>query len=705
MKKNDTLRNLLIAGAVFMLMMWLGQWLMPPPPVQPGETTSTTAVTGQQTAAPAAKGPQSASSTQDQTLGEWTVDQADAEQAIVLGATLDPEFDATTSPDRMSLSLSNVGASIANVRLTDHAARINEPERYELLHAVKRPDGAVVRSMVVEKVNVDGHDIVLSDARWHVDETPGPVGQAGQGDAAREAVVRFRIDLSRGGAPALRLTRSYRLPAQPAKSLRHDLYADLTVENLSSNTHNVVVTYQGGVGIAQESPRMDDHVVDVGVLRDGQRVVGTRKQAAGAFRDGASTIELFGGGSAGEGRFSWVATGNTYFSCTITPLDDNGRDSPNYIGAVNAVDIDPANGRTDDVTPQIITVPRPMEPGARVSYPAEIYLGEKDPHGFRDVPDYQRRNYYFQIEAGFGMCTFGFLVRLMIWLLNSLHVVVFDYGIAIIVLVLIVRTLLHPITKAGQVNMVRMQQRMGEFAPKLEELKRKFGNDKARLQQETMKLYRENNINPAGNLLGCLPLFIQMPIWIALFLSLSNNIHMRHEGFLFTWVNDLTAPDALIPFSKPFVIPLVGWEIAAFNLLPPLVSFFMYIQQKSQPKPKPNPNATEQQKAQQEMMQKMIPLMSVMMLIFFYNAPSGLNLYIMFSSLFGWIEQKRIRAHIKEREESGTLHKAPPQPEAEHRKKRTEEMSFFEKLQKMAEDAKKSQATRDRGKKDKKSRR
>lgn len=703
MDRNDTLRNLLIAGTVFMLMMALGQWLMPAPRVPPQAADGNGSRLDSQPGSSPGIGTSAdaVDSATEQPESEWTIDQAEVVQTHVIGADLNGDTDPAASPYRMSLTVSNVGASIAHARLTDHAAQINAPERYELLRPVTSLDGSTARSMEVVKIHVDGRDIVLKDALWHVEavDTPEAAGAPGSVDDGVAAAVRFRLDLHQAGVPALRLARSYRLPAQDRKSFRHDLYVDLTVENLSSHPHEVRLTYQGGLGLPQESPRMDDHVVDYGVLHGGERVVGTRQPAAQVSRDGGSTIKLFEPKGTDSGRFAWVATGNTYFSCTIAPLDEGGRINPNYVAAVYAIDVDPVNDRADDVTPQIITMGRKIEPGARASYPAEVYLGEKDPSGFRKVDEYQKRNYYFQIEAGFGWCTFGFLVRLMIWLLNGLHVVVRDYGIAIIAMVMIVRILLHPITKAGQVNMVRMQQKMGEFAPKLEEIKRKFGNDKARLQQETMKLYREHNVNPAGNLLGCLPLFIQMPIWIALYLSLSNNIHMRHEGFLFTWINDLTAQDQLIPFASPFVIPIVGWKIAAFNLLPPLVSFFMYIQQKSQPKPKPNPNMTDQQRAQQEMMQKMIPLMSIMMLVFFYNAPSGLNLYIMFSSLFGWIEQKRIRAHIKDREESGTLHKPAPKPDAERKKKRPGEMSFFEKIQKMAEDAQKAQAKRPTSKK------
>jgi YidC/Oxa1 family membrane protein insertase len=243
----------------------------------------------------------------------------------------------------------------------------------------------------------------------------------------------------------------------------------------------------------------------------------------------------------------------------------------------------------------------------------------------------------------------------------------------------------------------------------VEELKKKFGNDKSRLQQETMKLYREHGINPATQMLTCLPMFLQLPIWIALFLSLSNNIQLRHQPFvLFPWVNDLTAPDALFTFPSPIVIPLLGWEIPTFNLLPILVALFIYLQQKLQPKPKPNPNASEQQRAQQEMMQKMMPLMSIMMLVFFYKMPSGLNLYIMFSSLFGAIEQHRIRKHVKEKETPGSAtgpapKPKPPTPKGPARMTVFEKLhARFERLRKAAEEAQKAQPRRpDKGDKPK----
>jgi YidC/Oxa1 family membrane protein insertase len=236
--------------------------------------------------------------------------------------------------------------------------------------------------------------------------------------------------------------------------------------------------------------------------------------------------------------------------------------------------------------------------------------------------------------------------------------------------------------------MVRMQSRMGDLAPKLEELKKKHANDKTRLQQETMRLYREEGINPAGQLFTCLPMAIQMPIWVALWISLSSNIAMRLQPF-FWWIDDLTAPDALYTFASPLNLPLVG-QLPAFNLLPFLLAIAMYFQQKLMPKPKPNPNATEQQIQQQQMMQKMGPLMAVMMLFIFYKAPSGLTLYIMFSTIFGAYEQHRIRKHIKDREEAGTLHKKAKDKPGMPKRPPGPLARMLNRLQSAADDAQKS---------------
>ncbi len=711
MQDKDTLRNLLISAGVFFLVLWALPNILPTPPPRaepasaPGEAGDAAGTSDLGAAQPIETGrragvsPADAPSapTAEQAPDRFVAVEADREQTLAMGSApangIDPN--APPSPCRMRLVLSNVGASIESATVTDHAKELGSDDRYMLLSPVDTEDGSRFRSLAIEQITIDNSEVFLHDKIWHVGPvTPYELG-AEQGER-----VEFWIEIHENDVPAVKLTRSFALPEQDLELRRHDLKSTVSVENLSQQPHEVIVTYRGGVGIRRiPNARIDDRYVDWGEF-DGTRVDGSRELQSKVSGNAGGVLKLFEPSrTEPTARFSWAATANTYFTATIAPLTRDGKDNSAYLESVEARDLDGSPTTDDDVTLNLVTRRERLTAGGTASYPADIYLGEKDGDAFRTIEEYNRRNYYFQISSGFGACTFGFLVELMIWLLNTIYFVARDYGLAIIVLVLIVRTMLHPITKKGQVNMVRMQQRMGEFAPKVEELKKKFGNDKARLQQETMKLYREHGINPATQMLTCLPMFLQLPIWVALFLSLSNNIQLRHQPFvLFPWVNDLTAPDALFTFSSPIVIPFAGWELPSFNLLPLLVAVFIYLQQKLQPKPKPNPNATDQQRQQQEMMQKMMPLMSIMMLVFFYKMPSGLNLYIMFSSLFGAIEQHRIRKHVKEKETPGSA-ASPVQKPTPPKPKRPGRMSFFEKLQKMAEEAKKTQPHRpDKGK-------
>jgi YidC/Oxa1 family membrane protein insertase len=199
-----------------------------------------------------------------------------------------------------------------------------------------------------------------------------------------------------------------------------------------------------------------------------------------------------------------------------------------------------------------------------------------------------------------------------------------------------------------------------------------------------MRLYREEGVNPFGQIMGCLPMLLQMPIWIALYSSLRNNVSMRGRGF-FWWIDDLTAPDTLVSFDPPF--NLVFTQLEAFHLLPILVGVMMFAQQKLMPKPKKPAGASDSPQAQQaEQMQKMMPYMSLVMIFLFYGFPSGLNLYIMTSSLFGTAEQLYIRKHLSKTDLSPPVKKVKPQPRSGP--------TFLEKIQKRAEEAQKTQSRR-----------
>jgi YidC/Oxa1 family membrane protein insertase len=180
----------------------------------------------------------------------------------------------------------------------------------------------------------------------------------------------------------------------------------------------------------------------------------------------------------------------------------------------------------------------------------------------------------------------------------------------------------------------------------MNELKEKYKDDKDTLQRETMKFYKEQGASP---LLGCLPMLLQMPIWIALYAGLSADVALRGAAFLPVWITDLSGMDAVIAWTAtPLYLPLVSGimgPIVSLNLLPLLLTVAMYYQTKLTPT---SMGATTPQQAQQ---QKMMKIMTpVMMLLFFYNAPAGLNLYIMTSTFSSVFEQIIIRRHIERRQ-------------------------------------------------------
>ncbi len=240
-----------------------------------------------------------------------------------------------------------------------------------------------------------------------------------------------------------------------------------------------------------------------------------------------------------------------------------------------------------------------------------------------------------------GICAFSWLIDFLVSFLTWLHWFWHDWGLAIITLVFLVRLILHPITKHSMVSTMKMQK----MGPELERLKKKFGDDKDGFSKAQVQLYKEMGFTPV---LGCLPMFLQMPIWIALYSALQTEIELRQARFLWglTWIHDLARPDRLITWdAHPFTLPLLG-HITSLNVLPILMGFGYFFQQKYTPKP---PALTPEQASQQKMMQ----YMTLLFPLFLYNAPSGLNLYILTSGLVGIIENKRIRDHIKQARRSG----------------------------------------------------
>jgi YidC/Oxa1 family membrane protein insertase len=184
--------------------------------------------------------------------------------------------------------------------------------------------------------------------------------------------------------------------------------------------------------------------------------------------------------------------------------------------------------------------------------------------------------------------------KLLLVVLNGLHAVVRNYGIAILLLATLVRVLLHPLNMMS----IRSMRSMQKIQPEVERLRKKYEKDPQALNTAIMALYKENKVNPAG---GCLPMLLQMPLFIALYSVLYNAIELRQAPFV-GWIHDLSAPDLLMMVG-PF--PL--------HVLPILMALSGFLSQKLTP--------TDPRQA------PTMYLMNVFMLVFFYKLPSGLVLY------------------------------------------------------------------------------
>jgi len=198
----------------------------------------------------------------------------------------------------------------------------------------------------------------------------------------------------------------------------------------------------------------------------------------------------------------------------------------------------------------------------------------------------------------------------VLWTFKKIHTYVNNYGLVLVIFSLLIKIITTPLTNKSYSSMKKMQA----LQPQMTLLKEKYGKDPQRLNKETMKLYKEQGINPMG---GCFPVLLQIPIFIALFNVFRSTIELRQQGF-FSWIKDLSGPDTIATVSG---IPI--------NILPILMGGTMILQQKmSVTDPK--------QKA-------MIYLMPAIMIFMFYSFPSGLNLYYTIFNILAIIQQKYLQ--------------------------------------------------------------
>lgn len=214
--------------------------------------------------------------------------------------------------------------------------------------------------------------------------------------------------------------------------------------------------------------------------------------------------------------------------------------------------------------------------------------------------------------------------KFLFLLMQLFYAITHSWAFSIILLTLALRAMMYPLNAWSIRSMAKMQ----EIAPKIKAIQERYKKDPRKAQLEVMNFYKEAKVNP---MTGCLPMLLQMPFLIGMFYLLKSSFPLRGAPFIPGWIDDLAAPDVLFSWSQP--LWFIGNE---FHLLPVLMGATMYFQQKLTAKIPKDAAALSDSQKQQKMMGNM---MSVLFVVMFYNLPSGLNLYFMFSTLFGILQQ------------------------------------------------------------------
>lgn len=275
----------------------------------------------------------------------------------------------------------------------------------------------------------------------------------------------------------------------------------------------------------------------------------------------------------------WSAYEDKYFMSALVPLEDS----------IEKVVIQ----RRGDKIENVFTLPfMALNPDETAVNSFMAYFGPRDTSVLESV------NYELSKAIDFGF--FTIISEPLLWFMNLLYEYVHNYGIAIIALTVLIKLLFWPLTHKSYASMKSMQK----LQPEIQKIKERFKNDRARQGQETMELYKKHRVNPMS---GCLPMLIQIPVFIALYRVLYEAIELRHADFMF-WITDLSAKD---PY---YITPLI-------------MGATMFIQQKMTPS---TMDATQQ---------KIFLLMPVVFTVLFLNFPSGLVIYWLVNNLLTIAQQ------------------------------------------------------------------
>lgn len=296
------------------------------------------------------------------------------------------------------------------------------------------------------------------------------------------------------------------------------------------------------------------------------------------------------------GKIGWMALQDRYFMTSIIPKEPTDARmaltvlSPKLIGAS---------------WEQAEFMLAPLE---RKTVSVDVYFGPKKISILKSFDN--------GLEKAINFGWFDFIARPCLWIMNMIYKAVPNYGLAIIILTILIKAILWPLGQKSYKSMAQMKR----MQPLMAEIREKYKNDKRKMNEEVMSLYRTYKVNPMG---GCLPMVAQIPVFFAFYRMLYEAIELRHAPFM-GWINDLSAPDRLFDLgvSIPFMEPPYGIPVLTI-----IMGGTMFLQQKMQP-PMGDPTQA-----------KMMMFMPIIFTVIFINFSSGLVLYWLVNNILSISQQ------------------------------------------------------------------
>lgn len=462
----------------------------------------------------------------------------------------------TVTTDVLTLSIDTVGGDVVSAELNQYDAELDSEDSFVLLKNIPGhqfiaqsglvgPQGIDLSSNNRPNYAVSADSFALADGQ---DELRIPMTYQANGLEYTKTFI-----LKRG---SYALDVEFDVLNKSGNNATLGMYAHLRQNLLDAGGSLAMPTYRGGAYSTEETRY--------------------KKYSFDDMQDRNLSLPL----ANGQG---WAAMIQHYFATAWIPRNEAGSNLyTRVIGNLGDIGVRMPNKTIAD--------------GDKATFLATLWVGPKLQDEMAEVAP----NLDLVVDYGW----LWFIAKPLHMLLSFIQSFVGNWGVAIICLTFIVRGAMYPLTKAQYTSMAKMRM----LQPKLQAMRERIGDDRQRMSQEMMELYKKEKVNPLG---GCLPIFLQMPIFIALYWSLMESVELRHSPF-FGWIHDLSAQDP-------------------YYILPLLMGVSMFMIQKMSPTTVTDP-----------MQQKIMTFMPVMFTFFFLFFPSGLVIYWLVSNIVTLIQQTLI---------------------------------------------------------------